>query len=61
MLIPLYQMQTRPKLRKKPPPMNEWETAQMWILAGLMAQGTCLILVGRTVKQEGHELDKTLS
>lgn len=61
MWIPLYQMQTSPKLRKKPPPMNEWETVQMWILASLMAQGTCLILVGRTVKQEGHELDKTLS
>lgn len=41
--------------------MNEWEAAQMWILASLMTQGTCLILVWRTVKQEGHELDKTLS
>lgn len=39
MWVPLYQMQSSPKLRKKLPPMSEWETAQMWIPVGFMAQG----------------------
>lgn len=40
MLIALYQMQSRPKLRKKRPAMNEWEIIQIWILASLMAQAS---------------------